>query len=134
MIELRTSGLIMLHNNKLLLTYSANKKAWYLPGGKIDPLETAAEALVREVFEELALKITISKLVYYCHVSAVAYGEEQRQMEQECFIYPYTAEIKPSNEIEAVAYFSLEEFKQLPVQVTGVLAVFDYLIRDGKLF
>lgn len=35
-ILLPTAGLIVIKDNKLLLAYSNNKKAWYLPGGKID--------------------------------------------------------------------------------------------------
>ena len=51
--ELPTAGLIVVDNQKLLLTFSKNKKAWYLPGGKIDEGETSKQALIREIEEEL---------------------------------------------------------------------------------
>ncbi|WP_245973015.1 hypothetical protein [Sphingobacterium siyangense] len=33
---LPTAGLVSIKEDKLLLAYSNNRKAWYLPGGKID--------------------------------------------------------------------------------------------------
>lgn len=56
-MKLLTAGLVVVQDNKLLLTYSNNKKAWYLPGGKIDQGETAREALIREIREELNIDV-----------------------------------------------------------------------------
>ena len=47
------AGLIVLKNRKLLLAFSNNKKAFYLPGGKVDANETSLQALQREIKEEL---------------------------------------------------------------------------------
>lgn len=58
-IELPTAGLIVIENNKLLLAYSKNKKAWYLPGGKIDSGENSLKALQREIEEELNIILNI---------------------------------------------------------------------------
>lgn len=33
---LLTAGLVVTKNNQLLLAYSNNKNAWYLPEGKVD--------------------------------------------------------------------------------------------------
>lgn len=57
MRKLATAGLIVVKDNKLLLAFSNNKKAWYLPGGKIDAGETSVQALQREIKEELNLWI-----------------------------------------------------------------------------
>ena len=38
---------------------------WGVPGGKIDPGETAKEAVVREVFEETSLTLSIKNLIYF---------------------------------------------------------------------
>jgi len=43
-----TAGLVVVKDRKLLLAFSNNKKAFYLPGGKTDEGETTREALLRE--------------------------------------------------------------------------------------
>ncbi len=44
---LPTAGLVSIKEDKLLLAYSNNRKAWYLPGGKIDAGEEALQSLRR---------------------------------------------------------------------------------------
>ncbi|MCY4779336.1 NUDIX domain-containing protein [Sphingobacterium sp. UT-1RO-CII-1] len=129
--KLPTAGLLVIQNKRLLLAFSRNKKAWYLPGGKIDQGETAISGLIREIKEELNLTINQSELTYYCHISAPAYGENKNLiMEQECYLYDLNENISPSSEIEAVRFFSLEDYKNEPAQVIGVLLVFEKLIAD----
>lgn len=130
-VKLPTAGLLVIQNKQLLLAFSRNKQAWYLPGGKIDKGETAISGLIREIKEELNLAIDRSELSYYCHISAPAYGENNNLiMEQDCYLYELRENINPSNEIEAVRFFSLEDYKNEPAQVIGVLMVFEKLIAD----
>lgn len=131
-MKLLTAGLVVTKNNQLLLAYSNNKKAWYLPGGKIDKGETAREALVREIREELNIELQPDKIENYKHISAPAYGEiPELTMEQDTFRYNLTEEIQPSHEITAVKYFDLAMYKQEAAQVPGVLKIFELLKRDG---
>ncbi len=58
-----TAGLVIVKNRKLLLAFSKNKKAWYLPGGKPDDGETTRHALVREIKEELNIDINTDDLI-----------------------------------------------------------------------
>ncbi|MDM1294566.1 NUDIX domain-containing protein [Sphingobacterium sp. N143] len=128
---LPTAGLISVKENKLLLAYSNNRRAWYLPGGKIDSGEDALQSLRREILEELTIDLDPEKITYYCHITAPAYGlVPEVIMEQECFLYPLTEHIMPSNEIGAVQYFSYEEYLGEEVQVVGVLHVFEQLMKD----
>ncbi|RAJ08715.1 NUDIX domain-containing protein [Chitinophaga skermanii] len=132
--QLYTAGLIAVKDKKLLLAFSNNKNAWYLPGGKIDPSEPASLALQREIEEELNVQLDPSQLTYYCHITAPAYGEEGHIiMEQSCFLYNIEGEIRPSNEIGAVQYFDLATYLQEPAQVIGVLKVFELLKNDQLL-
>lgn len=48
---------IILKERKLLLLKSSNQDVLLLPGGKIEENETSIEALIREIFEELAINI-----------------------------------------------------------------------------
>lgn len=131
-MKLPTAGLIVIKENRILLAYSNNKQAWYLPGGKMDHGETPIEGLIREIKEELSINILAEELHYLFHVSAQAYGESADIiMEQECFLYNnLTEEIHVDNEIGAVRYFSYEEYLNEPIQVVGVLIVFDKLSKN----
>lgn len=131
-MKLLTAGLVVTKNNQLLLAYSKNKNAWYLPGGKVDKGETPKEALIREIREELNIDLQPDKIESYKHISAPAYGEKPELiMEQDTFLYNLTENIQPSHEIVAVKYFDLEMYKQEPAQVPGVLKVFTLLKEDG---
>lgn len=134
-IDLPTVGLVVVNNGQLLLAYSNNKKAWYLPGGKVDQGENKQEALIREVEEELAVALDPSKMRALLHVSAPAYGEKLNiMMRQECFLYDLgEQEIHPTNEIGAVKYFSYSDYKQESVLVPGVLMVYDFLKKERFL-
>lgn len=129
--SLLTAGLITLKDNKLMLAYSNNKKAWYLPGGKVDQGENSLQSLKREIEEELMIALDPERLSFYCHITAPAYGEIPVViMEQDCFIYDLQEEINPSNEIGDVRYFSRAEYLKEQFQVVGVLMVFDQLEAD----
>lgn len=133
-MKLLTAGLIIVKNNQLLLAYSNNKNAWYLPGGKIDDGETSKEALIREIKEELNIELQLDKIENYRHISAPAYGEESEWiMEQDTFLYSLTEKVHPSNEIAAVKYFDLDMYKLEPAQVPGILKIFKLLKEDGLI-
>lgn len=129
---IRTVGLLVIKNNKLLLAYSNNKRAWYLPGGKIETDELPQQSLVREIWEELTLKIDVKLLKFYCHITAPAYGEEENLiMEQDCYLYELHENISPNNEIGAIKFFDSYSYEQEPAQVIGVLQIFKRLKADG---
>ena len=49
--------------DRILLTRREDNGRWCLPGGGMDPGESAAEACVREVLEETGLEVRVTKLV-----------------------------------------------------------------------
>jgi 8-oxo-dGTP pyrophosphatase MutT (NUDIX family) len=51
------TGVIFDDARRLLMVLHADRGIWVLPGGCIDPGETPADALVREVWEETALRV-----------------------------------------------------------------------------
>lgn len=100
--------------------------------GEIDQGETAREALIREIREELNIDLQPGKIESYKHISAPAYGEDPELiMEQDTFRYNLTEKIQPSHEIVVVKYFDLEIYKQESAQVPGVLMVFKLLKEGG---
>ena len=48
---------------RVLLTRRADNGRWCLPGGGMDPGESAAECCVREILEETGLEVRVTKLV-----------------------------------------------------------------------
>lgn len=128
-IDLDTAGLVVINEGKLLLAYSNNKNAWYLPGGKIDKGENSKTALIREIEEELNLVLNADRLTFLHHIIAPAYGEKLNiMMQQDCYSYDLGDDvIEPTNEIGAVKYFSLEDYRREEVQVPGVLMVYEVL-------
>jgi 8-oxo-dGTP pyrophosphatase MutT (NUDIX family) len=48
---------------KVLLTRRADNGRWCLPGGRMEPGETAAEACEREAWEETGLRVKVTRLV-----------------------------------------------------------------------
>lgn len=61
-------------------SYGEFKDGWEFPGGKLEPGETAEQAVVRELHEEL--DVTIGDLEHLC---AVEYDYETFHLSMECF-------------------------------------------------
>lgn len=128
-VDLPTAGLVCVDGNKLLLAFSKNKQAWYLPGGKIDLGEDSETALIREIEEELSLILQPNRLFFLTHIIAPAFGEKKNiLMRQDCYHYNLEGDtITIANEIGGVQYFSKEEYVRTQIPVPGVLKVFDFL-------
>lgn len=56
-MQLRDSAfaIILQDHHRILLVKARAKENWQLPGGRLEPGETSAEALIREVLEETGL-------------------------------------------------------------------------------
>jgi ADP-ribose pyrophosphatase YjhB (NUDIX family) len=61
--QYRAGGVIIEHNKVLLLTIDG-LGFWFLPGGRVNFLEPAEEALIREIKEELDAEIQSSRLIW----------------------------------------------------------------------
>lgn len=131
-VDLQTAGLVCLDGDKLLLAFSKNKQAWYLPGGKIDSDEDSKQALIREIEEELSLCLQPDRLSFLTPIVAPAFGEKKNiMMQQACYYYELKGEtITVANEIGGVQYFTKEEYLQHQIPVPGVLKVFEFLAES----
>lgn len=63
----RATG-ILIENSKILIVKQtlSKKRAWSLPGGRLEAGETLEQAVVRETYEETGIKTQIKKLLYIC--------------------------------------------------------------------
>lgn len=133
-MQLPTAGLLVIENRKLLLAYSRNKQCFYLPGGKIDPGETAAEALCREIAEEMNVHLAPSDLTWYSHISAPAYGESEGvMMEQECFLVNKQVQPMAAAEIGELRYFTLSDYLRETNTAPGAVMVLQQLQSKGLI-
>lgn len=131
---LTTAGLVAIRDRKLLLAFSNNKRAFYLPGGKTDPGETTRAALVREIREELNLDLAPDTLHFYTHIQAPAFGEHPDLiMHQDCFRYDLQTTPQPAAEIGALQWFDTIAYSIQPAQVPGVLIIMDRLRADNLI-
>ena len=53
---------IILHSRHVLLVKARDKNNWQLPGGRLEPGETPAQAVIREVREETGLQARVGRL------------------------------------------------------------------------
>jgi ADP-ribose pyrophosphatase YjhB (NUDIX family) len=61
--SLRTAA-VVLHNSHVLLHRAEHDDFWALPGGRCELLETAQEAICREMGEELGAKAHVERLLW----------------------------------------------------------------------
>jgi 8-oxo-dGTP pyrophosphatase MutT (NUDIX family) len=131
---LKTAGLLVVKDRKLLLAFSNNKKAFYLPGGKCDPGESSVESLRREIKEELNLHLEEHELQYYTHISAPAFGELPAiMMEQDCYLHEMNQIPNPGEEIGEIQYFDSQTYSFQPSQVPGVIMIMQQLKKDDLI-
>lgn len=98
------AALLIEPNGQTLLVRKRGTQAFMQPGGKIDAGEQPAEALARELHEELGLIIEPTDAVYLGHFSAPAANEPGFIVEAELFQVTIDEPVSPAAEIEEVRW------------------------------
>ena len=98
------AALLIEPNGQTLLVRKRGTQAFMQPGGKIDAGEQPAEALARELHEELGLIIESSDAVYLGNFSAPAVNEPGYTVEAELFQVTIDEPVSPAAEIEEVRW------------------------------
>lgn len=122
---------------KVLLTQRADNGRWCVPGGGMEPGESAAEACEREVWEETGLKVRAKRLigVYSNPDQLVIYPDGNKAF---FVVLSFEAEILNgelglSRETTDFGYFSLEEMESMPMHGQHKIRVEDALRGGGAL-
>jgi len=84
------AALIVDEQQRVLLVRKAGTTVFMQPGGKYEPGETARQALVRELHEELGLVVAEAQLEHLGSFEAVAANEAGHTVEAEVFKAPLT--------------------------------------------
>ena len=116
-IRLGCSAAIFDEQGRILLTRRADNGQWCLPGGGMEPGESAAEACEREVLEETGLSVRVKRLVgVYSHADQLIVYPDGGKFQ--IVALHFEAEIiagEPglSNETTGLGYYTLEEVEGL---------------------
>ena len=110
MFTIGSFALIFNSKGEILLAHRMDKDLWNLPGGKVEKGESPDQAVIREVKEEVGLKVDIKRFVgVYSKVD-----KDEIVFSFECSI----AEGKPTSldETDRVEYFGLDSLPNNIVQ------------------
>ena len=114
---------MVLRERRVLMVTSRGRDVYYMPGGKIDPGETAAEAAAREAREEVALELDPARLTELFEVRTQAHGEpDGREVHMRMFLAETSAEPRPSGEVGAVHWVGTHDAGRCPPAGRDVLA------------
>lgn len=96
---------IELQNKSILSTKSFGKNKYYIPGGKRENDETDAQALVREIQEELTVQLDPNSLQYMGVFEAQAHGHPAGILvKMTCYSSSYSGALQASSEIEEIRW------------------------------
>ena len=123
---------------KVLLTQRTDNGRWCLPGGMMEPGESAAEGCVREVWEETGLQVTVKRLIgiYTSPNHITAYSDGNRvQYASFCFEAEIIGgELGLSNETIAYGYFSREGLSEIDLMEHHVERIADAFANEISAF
>jgi 8-oxo-dGTP diphosphatase len=97
-------------DGRVLAARSKGKELYYIPGGKRDPGETDHDTLIREVEEELTVRIKPETITHFGDFEAKADGKEEGVLvKMACYFADFEGELNVSSEIEELAWLSYRD-------------------------
>jgi 8-oxo-dGTP diphosphatase len=120
-----------LSDGRVLSTRSRGKDVYYLPGGKREPGEADIETLVREVDEELGVKIVPETAAHFGTFEAQAHGHPPGVMvRMTCYTAEFEGTPFPRNEIAELTWLTYTDRARVsPVDQL----IFDHLHATTQL-
>ena len=119
------SNAIITWDGKLLLERRIDSDTWGLPGGGVKKWETGRQAIVREIYEELGLRIPqdrFKKLAVYGEPGRIAAYQDGSIWRMVIVVYGLQLEEKPvlriSSESKELRFFTKEEVRETQIPVT----------------
>ena len=124
------SGLIFDQaREKVLLTRREDNGQWCLPGGGMDPGESAAEACAREVLEETGLQVLVTKLVgIYTTPHLLIEYPDGNKFQPVTFSFEAQVtggELKLSEETTDFGYFTVAELETMDLMGNHLHRIYD---------
>jgi|SRR5690606_4844202 len=98
---------VYVRDGRVLKVRPRGKEVFYFPGGKREPGESDAEALVREVAEEVSVRLDPATLRLFTVVDEAAHGyPEGTRVRLACYTAEFTGSLAPRSEIAELAWFT----------------------------
>lgn len=120
-LTLTTVAWLHREGSRLLAVRTRGRDRFYLPGGKFEPGETAEQALVREVYEELGIALRDLRPAFT--VRALAHGlAEATDLDMHCFTATAAGDPRPDGEIAELAWLRIPDDPRAAPAVRTVLA------------
>ena len=139
--QLRTGCSAVIFNEdrtRALLTRRTDNGRWCIPGGGMEAGESAAEACIREVWEETGLKVGVKRLigVYSNPDQLVIYPDGNKA---HFVVMSFEAEIIGgelglSNETTEAGFFSIQEMETMVIHDRHKERVEDALLNQAEAF
>lgn len=130
------ANVLLTWDGKLLLERRRDSDTWGLPGGGCQPQETGLDAIVREVYEELGLRIPrerFQKLRIYDNPGRIAAYRDGSvwRMVIVAFGVELTEkpEIRLSRESREAGFFTPEEVKKLRIPATHTDIIGEWFLQ-----
>lgn len=114
---LRTVGWVNVRDGRLLTVRTTGKDRFFMPGGKVEPGESDAEALVREIQEELGVRLDPATVRPAFVAEAPGHGLGGRVVRMQCLYAepaPGSPEPAPSAEIAELAWLTPADAHRVP--------------------
>ena len=123
-------------NGKLLLEKRSDSDMWGLVGGGVKKMETELQAIVREVREELGLRIPaerFKKLAVYGEPGRIAAYRDGSIWRMVIVVFALELEKEPKLQISAeskdLKFFTKEEIKDIDIVITHSDIVEDWFLN-----
>lgn len=100
-IDVYKAGGILIKDGKFLVTRSKGKDIFYAPGGRIEQGEDPEVALIRELDEELSIRVKKESLKFFGTFIHPSAGENHLTIKMDVFLVEaWEGVVVPSHEIE----------------------------------
>ncbi|QTX03431.1 NUDIX hydrolase [Agromyces archimandritae] len=120
--DIHTAAIALVRDRRVLMVTARGRDVYFMPGGKIDPGETPAEAAAREAREEVSLELDPDALEFLFDVAVQAHGEpEGRIVRMAVFRASTDDEPAPAAEVEALHWASSVDAGRCPPAGVDVL-------------
>lgn len=131
MKEIDKIAYIETKSGRILSTKSKGKTKYYIPGGKRESGETDEETLIREILEELSVKIKKETIEYVGTFIAQSDGAKEGVLvKMTCYRAEYNGILHPSSEIEEIKWLN---YKDLDIISEVDKKIFRFLKKIGEL-